>query len=187
MPSIKFPWVLLTSEDLPRVEPDTSTPPMNPSLVSDNRFNGYGPEAINDFVRKHEQELVSIRLYCTNWVIIDQLGIETDTCLVVDQIFDPIGSLDEDIPISLDGYLYNSRAARAPFIYVVDMLNSLTKGESTLGDWVRLSHGVQPDGSYIWAGQPENKDRRAKRELGSLAALSAMADYGHYSPPGHAS
>ncbi|MCJ1470272.1 hypothetical protein MMC07_008917 [Pseudocyphellaria aurata] len=142
-----------------------------------------GPEAINDFVRTHERELASIRLYRTNWLIIDQRGIDTDSCLVVDQIVEPDPGLDKDLPISLNRYLYNSRATRAPFIYTVDMLNSLTNGKSKFSDWVWFSNGVQLDGCYLWTGQLEITEACAKRDLGSLAALSAMADCGHYMPP----
>ena len=79
-------WVLLTASKLPDDPPKPTVPPLEE--VSRNDFANASFNDINEFVRSNESKLKTLDLTTYNWLIIDQKGIDSLTCLVVEQVYD---------------------------------------------------------------------------------------------------
>lgn len=149
-------------------KPEPSIPPLNPALISENSFAGHSPVEINKFVRSHEMELVSVDLKARNWLIIDQRGIEMNSCLVFDQIYDT--ELERS---------YSFRSVYVPYIYVVDMICSLDNSRRLFHYWAYTERGTGEEGSNQRTFGLEGSDEGSKRASKASSALMRMQELGH--------
>lgn len=164
-------WILLTSRTLPDETPKPSVPPL--TEITDHDLAGATLDEINTFIRSNESALQGLNIATLNWVIIDQKGIETSTCLVVEQVYDP------DTSSMSNKY----RAARLPYAEAWGMYSNLDIANMDFEDWVDIDAGPQDDGAYLWVPFPPSnealaqdaREAQTKRE----AALKTLKDLGH--------
>ncbi|KAJ7613659.1 hypothetical protein DFH06DRAFT_144861 [Mycena polygramma] len=84
-------WTLLTSTNLPSAPPPATPVPVPLPEITTNAFASMSPAQINTFIRANEAAFSQIKLSRRNWIVIDQHGLESSTCLVCEQIYDPSG------------------------------------------------------------------------------------------------
>ncbi len=166
-------WVLLTSLTLPDESPTPTSIPLND--ISQNDFANSSFSDINAFVRSHEAKFKALALTTSNWLIIDQKGLDTSTCLVVEQVYDSEYTNEE-------GRMTDDfRAARLPYTEAWSMYCNLDIANMDFEDWVDEEAGVQRDGAYLWVGPfPGDDDKTsADTEVKREATLKALRDLGH--------
>ena len=174
-------WVLLTSSNLPDEAPKPNVaPPLED--VSSNDFAGLSFDDINTFIRSNESKIKALDLTIANWVIIDQKGIDSSTCLVVDQVYDSEADSDDG---GGEGRMTDDfKAARVPYTQAWAMFANLDITNMDFEEWVDEDAGVQEDGAYKWVGpfpastehqEQADRDAEIKRER----ALKAMRDLGY--------
>ena len=123
--------------------------------------------------------LKSFTLTTKNWVIIDQKGLDTETCLVVEQSFhfDQVQGKGHYLPADF-------RAARVSLTFAWIMFVNLDISNMGFEEYVDVKAGMQGDGTWKWIGPfpPSNealeraeRDEDAKRQK----ALKALRDLGH--------
>jgi hypothetical protein len=170
-------WVLLSSSTLPDETPKPTVPPLLD--FSDNEFAGSTIEDINKFLRTNEAKLEALNIATLNWVIIDQKGLDTETCLVVEQLFywDEEKESGHHLP---DVF----RAARVALTFAWPMYANLDISNMGFEDFVDEEAGIQKDGTWKWIGpfppsnealERANREEEAKRQK----ALKALRDLGH--------
>ncbi|KAF7366936.1 hypothetical protein MSAN_00952300 [Mycena sanguinolenta] len=170
-------WTLLTSKELPASAPATTLPVSD--IRDSNGFAGMSFSEINKFVRANEEALKDISLSSGDWLIIDQKGFETSTCLVVEQVYD-YGEEDDDDDGGGEGGLTDEfRACRIPYEEAHSMVVNLDIANMGFEDWVDEDAGEQEDGAWKWRsfGQDPTDDDEvvAKRR----AALQQLRDAGY--------
>ncbi|KAJ6471107.1 hypothetical protein C8R47DRAFT_748965 [Mycena vitilis] len=132
-------WTLFTSADLP-----SATPPPTDSPVADkfpNDFAGLSLEKINEFMNQHATHLDEMTFTFELWMILDQTGLETDTCVICKH---PYSGGDDDDP-STWGYSEEFEALRVPLDQACAVYASLYTG-TEFADY--LGVGTWPDGTY---------------------------------------
>ena len=164
-------WILINSSNLPDEAPRITRPPIGD--LARNDFAGFSLDAINTFVRSHESKLETLGMDASIWLIIDQKGIDDDTCLVVEQVTE-YGSADEEIRRT-DKF----GAARLPYMAAHSMCVNLSIANMDFEDFVDEDAGVQSDGAYKHAawldGEAQSKELKDKRD----AALNKLRGEGH--------
>ncbi|KAF7342941.1 hypothetical protein MVEN_01724100 [Mycena venus] len=142
-------WTLLTSKDLPNVPPPATAVPLpNPDFVlARNAFTSMSLVEINTFVRTHEDSLKEIRISSHNWVVIDQKGFETSTCLVCEQYYNPGEEYDGE---GEGGITSEFRACRLPWEETLITFCNLDIANMSFEDFVDEEAGEQADGSWRW-------------------------------------
>lgn len=147
--------------------PEPSIPPLNPAVIDDNSFKSYSARDINEFVRNHDPQLWNLNLNPKEWLIIDQRGIETDTCLVARQI----NHKPRD-PYPLDWYAIRVPQAHALEFFLHDL-------DPSFGEWVESDRDVQEHGYFRWMSRRDDAGLRHRRQVGIDEALAAMRARGH--------
>ncbi|KAF7342937.1 hypothetical protein MVEN_01723700 [Mycena venus] len=164
-------WTLLTSAKLPNARPPTTSVPLSDSALSINDFASMSLVAINTFVRTHEGKLNEIGISKYNWLVIDQKGLETSTCLVCDQFYNPG-----------EGWTSEFRACRLPCEEAWIMFANLDVANMGFEDFVDLEAGEQADGSWRWKSCiPNTKEEEiilSATEEKREEALKALRDNG---------
>jgi hypothetical protein len=170
-------WVFLSSSTLPDETPKPTVPPLLD--FNENDFAGSTFEDINKFLCTNEAKLEALHIATLDWVIIDQKALDTETCLVVEQLY----YYDEEQENGQ--YLPDEfRAARVPLTFAWTMYASLDISNMGLEDYVDEKAGRQEDGAWKWIGPftPSNealeradREEEAKRQK----ALKALRDLGH--------
>ncbi|KAJ6627896.1 hypothetical protein B0H10DRAFT_315556 [Mycena sp. CBHHK59/15] len=140
-------WLLLTSKDLPSTPPEATAPPLPEIPSGRNAFAGMSLADINVFVRAHQDALDALEISALNWLVIDQKGLETSTCLVCEQFYD-IGNEDEGVQGR--GLTDEFRACRIPYEKAWSMMINLDIGNMGFVEWVDRAVGEQEDGSWKW-------------------------------------
>jgi hypothetical protein len=170
-------WVLLSSSTLPDERPKSTVPPLLD--VNKNDFAGSTFEDINKFLRANEAKLKGLDFTAKNWVIIDQKGLDTETCLVVEQTFhwDEVQRKGHYLP---DDF----RAARVSLTFAWIMFVNLDISNMGFEEYVDVKAGIQEDGTWKWIGPfpPSNEAlERAEREEDTKRqkALKALRYLGH--------
>jgi hypothetical protein len=167
-------WTLITSSDVsapnntpPVLQP--AFPPLPPSILTTNDFANSTPTDINNFIRSNNHILQSLDLTVSNWVIIDQKGIDSSTCLVADQVYD----MDE--MRMTDEFT----AARLPYEWAWSMFANLDIANMGFEDWVVEEKGMKGDGTYEWVGEGamgEQGREVVERKEKALEALREQGD-----------
>jgi hypothetical protein len=132
-------WTLFTSKDIL----STAPPPTDLPVAEDcpNDFAGLSLEEINDFMNDHSMELDEMTFTFELWMILDQTGLETDTCVICKHPYD---SGDDDQPETW-GYSDEFEALRVPLDQACAVFVSLYTGKE-FEDY--LGVGKWPDGTY---------------------------------------
>jgi hypothetical protein len=170
-------WVLLSSSTLSDERPKSTVPPLLD--FNENNFAGSTFEDINKFLRTNEAKLKALDFATKNWVIVDQKGLDTETCLVVEQPyhFDGVQGKSYYLPDEF-------RATRVPLTYAWIMFVNLDISNMGFEEYVDAKAGIQEDGTWKWIGPfPSSNEvlERADREEDAKRqkALKALRDLGH--------
>ncbi|KAJ7123563.1 hypothetical protein C8R44DRAFT_735208 [Mycena epipterygia] len=148
-------WALLTSKELPETPPTPTRLPL-PDISGTNDFAAMPFAEINAFVRTHDTGLQDLDFSTGNWVIIDNQGLETSTCLLCEQ------------------YYNSGEEAHSVFV-------NLDIANMGFEDFVDEDAGQQEDGSWKWASFPPDTDAKEKSEadIKRDEALRELRDGGH--------
>ncbi|KAJ7653921.1 hypothetical protein DFH06DRAFT_1092991 [Mycena polygramma] len=158
-------WTLLTSRDLPPMA-EKATPLPLPD-ISSNDFASISLAEINSFLRANEAALKEINVSSADWLIIDQKGLETSTCLVCEQIYS-YGEEEAEKFEEEEGPTKEFRACRIPYEEAWSMMTNLEIANMDFVEWVDENAGVQEDGTWRWKSfEPETDDSEepSKHEL----------------------
>ncbi|KAJ6471111.1 hypothetical protein C8R47DRAFT_748975 [Mycena vitilis] len=151
-------WTLITSTDLPTTTPPATPVPVPLPVISNNVFASLSPAEINTFICANEAALSTIKISRRNWLIIDQHGLETSTCLVCEHMYDP--SADGGL-----GRLKNDfRACRVPYEVAWLTMANLDVGNMEFEVFVDEDAGIQEDGSWRWRSFPPSEPDRVEEE-----------------------
>ncbi|KAJ6471413.1 hypothetical protein C8R45DRAFT_874961 [Mycena sanguinolenta] len=167
-------WTLPTSKELPASAPATTLPVSD--IRDSNDFAGMSFSEINKFVRENEEALNGLSLSSGDWLIIDQKGFDTSTCIVVEQVYD--GGEDDEDGEGAGGYTNEFRACRIPYEQAHSMIVNLDIANMGFEDWVDEDAGEQEDGAWKWQsfeGATTDEAVLAKRR----EALQKLRDGGY--------
>lgn len=131
-------------------------------------------DEVNTFIRAHESQLQDLDITAHHWIIFDQQSLETDTCILAEQVFD-----EEKMELS-NGF----RALRIARPEAWSCFANLDIANMGFEDFADLDAGLLADGTYPWVGpfEPSNAAlERADEEQGKKreAALKAARELGH--------
>ncbi|KAJ7123549.1 hypothetical protein C8R44DRAFT_620878 [Mycena epipterygia] len=168
------PWTLLTSKELP-VTPPKATPLPLADISGANGFVAMSFAEINAFVRTHETGLKDADISSLDWLIIDQVGLETSTCLVCEQYYN-YGEEGGD-----EGMTDEFRACRIPYEEAWIMITNLDVGNMGFEDFVDEDAGKQENGSWKWRAFTPDTHAKEKSEVDIKRdeALRELRDRGH--------
>ncbi|KAJ7784132.1 hypothetical protein B0H16DRAFT_1401995 [Mycena metata] len=163
-------WTLITSKEAPSDVPPATVLPI-PDISDNNAFTLSSMAEINTFIRENEDLMTKMGVSSSDWLIIDQKGFETSTCLVCEQIYKlEVGRTRE------------FRACRLPYEEASSMIVNLDMANMDFEDFVDEDAGEQEDGSWMWMSFPpstkdteEESEGEAKREV----ALKELRDGGY--------
>ncbi|KAJ7805426.1 hypothetical protein B0H14DRAFT_3882958 [Mycena olivaceomarginata] len=123
-------WVLLTSKHLPSTDPGPTFLPVS-DISGSNNFASMSFTEINSFIRANEEALRAVDVSAGDWLIIDQKGLETSTCLVCEQ---------------------------DPYEEAHSMIVNLDIANMGFEDFVDEEAGEQEDGAWKWRSfDPDTK------------------------------
>ena len=130
---------------------------------ANNVFTGWTPDEIEEFIVERESILKQLYMVYRNWIIIDEKGFETGTCLVCEK-YEPDDYEDEDGEDEDEIPLY--RMVRIRWVNAWSMHANLDIANMDFEEWMDEEAGIQEDGTYKQAGWIEGSDniRPEKRE-----------------------
>ncbi|KAF8149245.1 hypothetical protein K438DRAFT_1989008 [Mycena galopus ATCC 62051] len=140
-------WTLLTSKEMPASAPEATALPVS-DIRDSNDFAEMSFSEINAFVRANEEALKGIDVSSGDWLIIDQKGFETSTCLVCEQVYNP--GEEEEGGEGEQGLTSEFRACRMPYEEAHGMIVNLNIANMGFEDWVDEEAGEQEDGAWKW-------------------------------------
>ena len=129
---------------------------------------------IVSFMHSKESKLKGLGVERRVWIVIDQKGIETDTCIVFDQTMAEENS----------GEVGKSfKAGRLPYTNAWAMMANLP-GNMIFEEWMDEDAGVQKDGAYQWVGpfrlmNEAQEECERKTEARRKATIKEMRKLGH--------
>ncbi|KAJ7349897.1 hypothetical protein B0H14DRAFT_2868963 [Mycena olivaceomarginata] len=170
-------WTLLTSKTLPSTAPGATTLP-TPDISGNNDFVSQSLAEINTFIRANEAALERIDVSTGDWLIIDQKGLETSTCLVCEQVY----YSGEDGQEGEEGLSSDFRACRLPYEEAHGMIVNLNLANMDFEEFVDEDAGEQPDGAWKWQsfdpseGAPEGM---AEEDIEREKALQELRNGGY--------
>ncbi|KAF8140946.1 hypothetical protein K438DRAFT_2030328 [Mycena galopus ATCC 62051] len=159
---------LLTSTKLPAEAPGATALPVS-DINGSNDFASMSFVEINAFIRANEGALEKIDLSSGNWIIIDQKGFETSTCLVCEQVYD---EADEGGEQTAD-----FRACRLPYEEAHSMIANLDIANMGFEDFVDEEAGEQADGAWRW--QSFERGDMSDGDIMREKALQELRDGGY--------
>ncbi|KAJ6471160.1 hypothetical protein C8R47DRAFT_1148037 [Mycena vitilis] len=175
-------WLLWTS-NLHLPSEDAKATPIPLPKIPYNDFAHASLADINSFVRANEEPLEDLDVSSVEWLIMDQRGLETSTCLVCQQVnnYGNIPGLEEEVWEEGEGRTKQFRACRTPYEEVHEMVTALQMGENEFTDWVEDAAGVQEDGAWRWTSWPKTNDSEEPRqhELKRQNAMEELRLGGH--------
>ncbi|KAJ7141583.1 hypothetical protein C8R46DRAFT_581351 [Mycena filopes] len=167
-------WTLLTSKD----DPPPEAPPATVLPVADisgaNAFAGCSLTEINAFIRANEDYMAKMGVSAGSWLVIDQKGLETSTCLVCEQVYDS--------DAGKGGMTGAFRACRLPYERAWGMTVNLEIANMGFEDFVDEDAGEQDDGSWKWISFDADggeDDGESEVEVKRGKALKELRDGGH--------
>jgi len=119
-------------------------------------------------------------LSTSNWLVIDQKGLDTDTCIVCEQYYNSGELEDGGDPDSAKGFTNKFRACRIAYESAWLMVTNLDIANMGFEDFVDEEAGEQQDGTWKW--QPfegEESDKKSEQEVKRDKALQELRDAGH--------
>ncbi|KAJ7611399.1 hypothetical protein DFH06DRAFT_1016088, partial [Mycena polygramma] len=160
-------WMLWTSNlHLPSTDAEATPIPL--PKTSYNDFALVSLAEINSFVRANEEPLEDLDVSWITWLIIDQQGLETFTCLVCEQVYnygDDIEGFEDGVWEEGKGRTKQFRACRIPYEEAYNMVTSLETDDTHFTEWVAMDAGVQEDGTWKWKSfEPETDDSEERSE-----------------------
>ena len=159
-------WTLLTSRTLPPTIPGpTRALPLYETYQNASLANATLTE-INDFIRVHETQLKKLNILHGLWVVLDTKGLESSSCVIVQQLF------DEDLMELTDGF----RALRISLHDAWNCFANLSLGNMGFEEWIDSSAGPQEDGIFKGVGHGGGKYNSRKLKD---AALQEARSLGH--------
>ncbi|KAF7343216.1 hypothetical protein MVEN_01752900 [Mycena venus] len=171
-------WTLLTSKKLPSTAPGATSLPVS-DIRDNNDFSSMSLAEINDFIRANEDALSAIDISSGDWLVIDQKGFETSTCLVCEQFYNPG---EESEGEGEEGLTDEFRAARLPYEEAHGMIVNLDIANMGFEEYVDEEAGVQEDGAWRWqsfsSGADDNDDM-TDEDIKREKALQELRDGGH--------
>ncbi|KAF8205973.1 hypothetical protein K438DRAFT_1756705 [Mycena galopus ATCC 62051] len=174
-------WTVLTSKQLPTTQPNVTTLPI--SDLGGNDFASMSLTEINTFVRENEDALKGLEISSGDWLVIDQKGFETSTCLVCEQIYNFGEDEDGQPDGSQEGLTSEFRACRIPYEQAHSMVVNLDLANMDFEEWVDEDAGKQEDGAWRWrsfpSGEGETGDGTDPVEIKRAKALQDLKDGGH--------
>ncbi|KAK1145739.1 hypothetical protein N8T08_003977 [Aspergillus melleus] len=132
--------------------------------ASNNAFAGKTPDEIYAFIQASEEKMSDNDLTTGNWLIVDERGFRTETCLVCS-----LNDLDEEDEEE-DEYEERDRSrflmARLPWVESWSMFTNLDLANMGFEEWVDEEKGKDADGEYTWVGPFSEVDQEVvkKRE-----------------------
>ncbi|KAK7042803.1 hypothetical protein R3P38DRAFT_3449450 [Favolaschia claudopus] len=139
------PWALFTSMNFPSAALHPGSMTLLCSGKGTNDFAGLSHSEVNCFMSSHWNKLDKMKLTFELWMILDQLGLSTDTCVICKH---PYSGGDDDDP-STWGYTDDFEALRVPLKQVRAVYASLCSGKE-FEDYE--AGGRWSDGSYKFLG-----------------------------------
>ncbi|KAJ7753296.1 hypothetical protein B0H14DRAFT_3512752 [Mycena olivaceomarginata] len=176
-------WVLLTSAQLPSAAPGPMLLPVTHVDFSadnggGNAFASKSLAEISAFVDANGDALLKIGVTWAHWVVIDQKGLETSTCLVC-----KCGSgFDEEEEEGGGGLTSEFRACRMPYEMALSMIVNLDIANMDFEDFVDEKAGVQEDGVWKWRSfDPSDRgtEDMTAEEIKREKALQELRDGGY--------
>ena len=168
---VDSPWVLLTSSGLPDKELNPTTFPVE--TFSTNDFVGMSFNEIASFMHSNDSKLKDLDVERSVWIVIDQKGIENDTCIVFDRTMAEETTSEVGKPF---------KAGRLPYTHAWSMMANLP-GNMIFGEWMDEDAGIQMDGSYKWVGPFGMNEAQAEGERETEArrkgTMKEMRKLGH--------
>ncbi|KAF8215110.1 hypothetical protein K438DRAFT_2008567 [Mycena galopus ATCC 62051] len=140
-------WTLLTSTVLPNARPSTTSVPLSDSALSINDFASMSLVDVNTFVSTHEDSFKEIEISNFNWLVIDQRGLETSTCLVCENFYN---CGEEWGGEGAGEWTTDFRACRLPWEEAWITFANLDVANMQFEDFVDVEAGEQADGSWRW-------------------------------------
>ncbi|KAJ6545401.1 hypothetical protein B0H19DRAFT_1167582 [Mycena capillaripes] len=173
-----YGWTLLTSKELPTTPPPATAVPLPDAASTSNEFASMSLEEINTFVREHEVLLTNVGISNSNWLVIDQTGLETSTCIVCEQVYN---SGEENEGEGQEGYTSEFCACRMPYEEAWGMIVNLDIANMGFEDFVNEEDGVQADGTWKWRlfrPNTEESEAPSEEEVKREKALQALRETG---------
>ncbi|KAJ7336760.1 hypothetical protein DFH08DRAFT_813081 [Mycena albidolilacea] len=133
-------WTVFSSRNLPSTTLPPTSSPFSPR--SRNDFAGLSQEGINAFMNQHWTQLDEMSFTFELWMILDQTGLDTDTCVICKHPYN-----GDDEPATW-GYSDEFEALRVPLDQACAVYASLYTGRE-FEDYRGV--GKWPDGSYQFA------------------------------------
>ncbi|RJE22181.1 hypothetical protein PHISCL_05467 [Aspergillus sclerotialis] len=127
---------------------------------SNNVFAGWTPDEIEEFIVERESLFKKLRMD-NNWIIIDDKGFETETCLVCENYEpdeDDEDGDEEDDEEKEENEIPAYRMVRIRWLNAWSMYVNLDIGNMGFEDWMDDEAGIQEDGTYKQAGWIEGSD-----------------------------
>lgn len=167
-------WTLLTSKELPET-PLTATRLPLPDISGTNDFAAMSFVEINTFVRAHETGLKDVDISSYDWLIIDQTGLDTSTCLVCERYYNYGEEGGEE------GMTDEFRACRIPYEEAWITITNLDVGNMGFEEFVDEDAGMQEDGSWKWrvATPDTHANEKSGSDIKRDEALRELRDSGH--------
>ncbi|KAJ7141584.1 hypothetical protein C8R46DRAFT_1013442 [Mycena filopes] len=169
-------WTLLTSKEAPSEAPPATALPVA-DISAANAFAGCSLAEINTFIRANEEFMRKMDVSAGDWLVIDQKGLETSTCLVCEQVYDP--DADEAGENGMTGAF---RACRLPYERAWSMSVNLEIANMDFEDFVDEDAGEQEDGSWKWMSfdaESGDDDGDDEVEVKRAKALKELRDGEH--------
>jgi hypothetical protein len=145
--------------------------------ISENGFASMTVEKIGAFLRENEDALQDLNLATANWVVIDQKGLETSTCLVCEHASGDEGGGEKEDEEG-EKKLAQFRACRIPYEHAWNMFSNLDVANMGFEEFIDEDKGAQEDGSWKWmdiSGGEINTEAEDKRRK----ALKKLREQGH--------
>ncbi|KAJ7849557.1 hypothetical protein B0H13DRAFT_2088370 [Mycena leptocephala] len=169
-------WLQFFSS-LPSTDQEATLLPL-PDITDSNDFVSKSLAEINSFIRANEDALSAIDISSGNWLIIDQKGLETSTCLVCEQVYN---SGEKNGGEGEPGLTSEFRACRLPYEEAWSMIANL---DMNLGfeEFVDQDVGEQEDGTWKWSSfdpSTDDAEEKTESEVEREKALQELRDNGH--------
>ncbi|KAJ6493740.1 hypothetical protein C8R47DRAFT_1119488 [Mycena vitilis] len=174
-------WLLWISnlQNLHPPSEDAEATPIPLPKIPYNDFALASLAEINAFVRANEKRLNDLDVSSVEWLIMDQKGLETSTCLVCQQVYnfgDAVPEYEVEVWEEGEGQTQQFRACRTPYEEAYNMVSSLEMGDTHFTDWVEGAAGVQEDGAWRWTSWRPDKDDSEEPLQHELKRQNAMQE-----------